>query len=192
MTILLTGLICFFFSRIVGGERFGLEVIEHKKTLRLVIPLIEYEVFSYTVEWQTGYGGYLGYLGKFGWGFTLGFAVTGDVVIATYTSLAWKFGEQWSFFKRFNFGTLFDQLSGITPANKYLFFDFCGRAAIWCQWTIYLAVLTGEYDLLILCTYVVMFPISAWLGYRVNKWFNKHEAYEFLRGGIHGVLTAAA
>lgn len=192
ISTLIFAALCGICARIVGGERFGLKSVDHEYTFNLYIPPIPKPIFSYTFEWSTGWGAVVKYLGKFGWGFLLGYAVTGNFWAAVGTSITWKLGEQWSFHRALKFRTLFNELSGLALKEDFLFFRFCLRATIWVSWTCYLALLTGHYELFILCTYIALFPAGAYLGYKKAPKGYEHATYEILRGFLHGLITRLA
>ena len=123
--------------------------------------------------------GFLRKFVTFFYGFTLGFVVSDDWRVWFATSICWWLGEKPSWRK------LFNEVSGVTIEEDFLFSRCMFRGALWAVPSV---VFLAWFDanILFLFSMSLAFPVSMYWGYRKQAYFDKHAFTELSRGALMG------
>ena len=121
---------------------------------------------------------------QFAYGAILGLMVADNPYLIAGCSIGWWLGEKPSWRK------LYNELSGIERRDIYLWPRFTIRGLVWALPCLPLGYF--DTDILYLALMAVAFPLSAYIGYNVQKAIDRHEATELLRPLILGALIAVA
>ena len=122
------------------------------------------------------------------YGFVIGFYLSDDWRVWTATSILWYLGE------RKGWRQIFNELSDLIPEQPHLFFRFMFRGFIYAIPAMLIPIIQYffsdhvDYDFLILLSMAIAFPFSGYIGYKGQKYFDRHSFTEWTRGLIFGLF----
>ena len=173
-----------------GGFRFdGTTVVD----FRVKFWKIDFDVF-HIIKWYS----VMRKVCQASVGFLLAWLISDHWWVWCLASPLWMLGDQWSWHKSINFGVLFDELSGVSIEEEWLKLRFFLRGIQWALLTQlilpiqYWLGIEIEWNLLLLLLMGPAFQLSAYWGYRMQTWFDKHAFAETSRGTIIAALIVLA